>query len=497
MAQSKGLNSVFILSSVANVKEPRFGAKGDGVTDDTVALQAAFAAITAGTVKVLYFPQGDYMTTETLELSDVRGFSLIGEGGSSGDVISRIHKVGAGASDDGVLRLSSVTDYKIEGLDFIIIGDVGAKQAVELRANDIPSLSCLLGKITNCLFRRISTTPEFTVAALALKNVAMLEIDRCMFPMAAVAMRIGEDNGVDPSTYGNGSAGTMRIARCQFFGDVERRNIENTTFDTCVFDLKSQVSPTEPSVLTVSGDKLCRLERIINCYCDPGATTQSRTFIIQGDNISSRGLEVRGCRIGDVALGVDVTAVQANALIEGNNFLLGNNNDIGVRIASTVQGFATVGTNDFSSMTGTGSQRVDDNRTVLFRPPLISAASMASYTITASNAWETAHTISSVRLRGGRVKVSYSLTFTGSQDTSIRARVTINGVTYNQTSRAAYHTSGEQTNLSLTPMVIYIDDPGTTCTVLVEVFQVTGATLLTMVGNASTGSSNVCIEQVP
>lgn len=40
-----------------------FGAKGDGVTDDTAAIQAAFAAAVAG--QVIYFPSGNYLVTDT------------------------------------------------------------------------------------------------------------------------------------------------------------------------------------------------------------------------------------------------------------------------------------------------------------------------------------------------------------------------------------------------------------------------------------------------
>jgi len=59
------------LAQYVSVKD--FGATGDGVTDDTAALQAA---ITACPGRVLFFPNGTYKFTQTLEMTDV---GILGE----------------------------------------------------------------------------------------------------------------------------------------------------------------------------------------------------------------------------------------------------------------------------------------------------------------------------------------------------------------------------------------------------------------------------------
>jgi hypothetical protein len=61
----------------ASVKE--FGAKGDGVTDDTTAIQAAIDAVELAGGGTVFFPQGVYIVTDTITVDDV-GVLLQGDG---------------------------------------------------------------------------------------------------------------------------------------------------------------------------------------------------------------------------------------------------------------------------------------------------------------------------------------------------------------------------------------------------------------------------------
>lgn len=74
------------LAGWANVKK-RFGAAGDGVKDDTRAIQRAIDSLTdrnknfnigKNAYSVIYFPAGNYRVTSTLRLSGKIGVSLIG-----------------------------------------------------------------------------------------------------------------------------------------------------------------------------------------------------------------------------------------------------------------------------------------------------------------------------------------------------------------------------------------------------------------------------------
>lgn len=56
------------LSSHVSVKDPRYGAKGDGVTNDTTAIAAALAAANAAGL-VLHFPSGTYLNTNPIAIT--------------------------------------------------------------------------------------------------------------------------------------------------------------------------------------------------------------------------------------------------------------------------------------------------------------------------------------------------------------------------------------------------------------------------------------------
>jgi hypothetical protein len=68
---SKGSIHGFDIDGRFNVKNPIYGAKGDGLTDDTAAIQAAYsaacaAAVTAVHPETLWFPAGTYITSFSL-----------------------------------------------------------------------------------------------------------------------------------------------------------------------------------------------------------------------------------------------------------------------------------------------------------------------------------------------------------------------------------------------------------------------------------------------
>ena len=114
IAEHKGTTHWYSNQNVINVKSKRYGALGDGVTNDTVAITAALAAATSGSE--VYFPPGTYIVNGPLFFV-TSNVTLRGEPGLS------VIKNAAGANlSQGLLTIGyngatiAVTDIRVIGL---------------------------------------------------------------------------------------------------------------------------------------------------------------------------------------------------------------------------------------------------------------------------------------------------------------------------------------------------------------------------------------------
>src|SRR5260370_18402228 len=96
--------------SWANVKI-NYGAVGDGVTDDTAAIQGALNALGPNN-PTLYFPTGTYSISQTLTLAGQQNINVIGEDPATTAL------VWAGPSDGTVLYINGVAYSLFNRLTF-------------------------------------------------------------------------------------------------------------------------------------------------------------------------------------------------------------------------------------------------------------------------------------------------------------------------------------------------------------------------------------------
>jgi hypothetical protein len=127
-----------------------YGATGNGTTDDTTALQAAIAALPAngGT---LYFPQGTYLISGTLDFGSRLGVKVVGEG-----------KPGQSAT-----VATGATTIKYTGTGWAIKWAVGAASALfngitienlHVQGNSNSAGGIWLGNASNCLLRDVTVS---------------------------------------------------------------------------------------------------------------------------------------------------------------------------------------------------------------------------------------------------------------------------------------------------------------------------------------------------
>lgn len=106
-------NNRMIDGAMTNVKD--FGAKGDGATDDTAAIQAAIDSL-AGVGGMVYFPAGDYVVSSQITVSTATNTGEPSESASYGnDFTLFISLCGDGAGASRLFGTHAGTILKLEG----------------------------------------------------------------------------------------------------------------------------------------------------------------------------------------------------------------------------------------------------------------------------------------------------------------------------------------------------------------------------------------------
>ncbi|PZF84759.1 right-handed parallel beta-helix repeat-containing protein [Jiangella anatolica] len=152
-----------------------FGAVGDGVADDTDAIQQAIDAQQAKPNKIVYFPPGTYRTTRTLVVPDVEG-----EGGAN---FNRIVLAGAGTMGvrtsiirpdfDGTALLLRAPLAAVKGLCFVVQASLPNSVAIHI-ARDPDAVKAntddMDPTITECTFVEFYTAVKHVGRGLVFTN---------------------------------------------------------------------------------------------------------------------------------------------------------------------------------------------------------------------------------------------------------------------------------------------------------------------------------------
>jgi Pectate lyase superfamily protein len=312
-----------ISGAFANVKD--FGAAGDGVTDDTAAIQAAInyaqnnisppgLTTSATGPGCVYFPAGAYKVTD--ELLVTYKISVLGEGQSEYSYGSRLFQT---TVDKHLFNLSPTgpgTSFSIEKMVMANTAGVGTGNLVNIlkTSNGVNSQ-----RYVDCTFAQ----PQKLALCLTGDDIA---IANCLFDVSTQSNNCIQLGG----TVAGQATSNVRVTGCDFFHIPGR-----------IFAL------INVSGLTVSG---CNISQ-------PNATTKTQivfdaqTDLVSAKNIAITGNAVQGARTLFASAGVENVTISGNTLYQsgaGTGETQSMFNFSGINANVNVNGNTCVGSYDTS-----------------------------------------------------------------------------------------------------------------------------------------------------
>lgn len=213
-----------------SVKDAPFNATGDGVTDDTTAIQAAITFAIANGRRTVFLPEGTYIVSDTLTLSGANlGITLAGEMFSSladGSTGSATIIKWTGGADDIITATNTCNNFQ-----FLTFWNFGLAES----AIHIAGAGGGREFIYNCSFSQPDPGGvAFSIAAAYHSGFRYVQFDRCEFATA-------------PCINVAGVGTTLRVKRSVFDCDGSEPMINVTSamdlleIDSCTFNMQTDV----------------------------------------------------------------------------------------------------------------------------------------------------------------------------------------------------------------------------------------------------------------
>lgn len=276
--------------AVLNVKD--FGAVGDGVADDTVAIQAAVDAMDGVQGKQLFFPSGTYKLTDAITFGLAVGFTIAGA--SRGSVVLKQF-----TDDKQIFKFTSTDTHSflIDGLSF----DYNTQQAfsstsahcIEFNGTGI---QCYNFEIRNCSFDNARRGISSAGTAVCWGYV----IEQCVFKNnlvgagIAFTTSVGQPNIAIRSCYwtrgSNTNESDLRLVSAET-ALLQNLEFNNGTYASSQYAIECVTNQS----VTVVG---CKVENVVwessalftFPQCDPVLVEGCNFFSISGTRSSSSSI---------------------------------------------------------------------------------------------------------------------------------------------------------------------------------------------------------------
>lgn len=315
-------------AGVINVKDPRFGAKCDGVTDDTVAIQAALDAAKTAVGATVVFPPGTCKAASQLSLSAATGIHLLGFSASTQTTGGSVLQYTGTASP--FLLFTNSSSPKIDGLAIRYTNAAFAGTLVAFPG-------CADVTITRSAF--LGSGVSGALYLLSLDTATEIGVSDSVFDFAQYAIL-----GQNPA--GGGYANAVSLRKLRFGSGITVADIRNpgqgwsiagTSFEN-IANGKGQAIKMSDSQLAiglhVSGSWFGDATENSTAWAwiefvGDGLTVQGNYIHGTGTPTASgikimgttRGLSVTGNRFSALSIGIDIgTALVNQGVIAGNGF---------------------------------------------------------------------------------------------------------------------------------------------------------------------------------
>lgn len=232
---------------IINVTDADYGAVGNGITDDTTAILAAFADANA-TASTVYFPRGKYLMTTGIEL--VPYVNILGDSWGE-DNGSCIYYTGTGVAVTIATGINRIDDITIKGT---------ASGAGGILVGDSQSAAVKMDRVV---------VQEFTAAnayGVKLNMASSSHFDNCRF--------VSNEYGLTTGTYTNTSCSFINC----YFGANDKNgayllNLLGSAFYLCLFESNYQWG------LKIYGAD-CLLLDFYTCYWENNSRTSGNGHIL-------------------------------------------------------------------------------------------------------------------------------------------------------------------------------------------------------------------------
>jgi hypothetical protein len=281
--------SAFDNSGAVNVKS--FGAVGDGITNDTAAINAAIAA--AGVNSCVFFPSGTYLVTSTLQM--LSGQCFYGEGGS----VTALSTIKKGATCD-LINMVGACSIKDLQLDCVGTSYGGRGIYVSTGISQIIENVYVVNSVTYALeYQAVAGNGSFVTNFTA--NMTAASAD-------TAAIKVGENYPTNVVRFfqniwlSNGKFDLTNTVAFTLDGFFCRGFITGPTFDKCVVNkiANGRVStPGTPLVLSMGDSSItnvpisgttqltsCQGLMLANCQFDT-LTIDNSTYIPASGGVSA------------------------------------------------------------------------------------------------------------------------------------------------------------------------------------------------------------------